>query len=551
MRALFNFCILCAFLLGSVHAFAQNASIPDTGLREAIRLALGLRPGEAIPQSELDLLARLDASNRNITNLSGLETATRLTFLDLGKNQITNIGLLAPLTELRELYLDNNRIIDITPVQDMRLLEILDLTKNDIVDVSILVELVDNIIDTDLLELYLGDNDIEFVTAIGNIATLQVLDLHRNKIERVTSLANLTSLVSLDLSGNPLKDTTPISSLTGLRELRLDDDNVRSLAILDPLNSLESLSLEGNSVTTLTPLSDIVTMTDLDLSSNFVSDLTPLGGLTKIVNLDLANNNIVSISPLKFLVAMETLNLASNAVEIIYPITHLENLTSVDLRNNQIKSLQQFVDSADFGNGVILYIAGNPLTNPNVEAQIQVLEGRGATINREALVTSPDTIDPTNFLVAGSVLGILGLGLANAFGASPCFIATAAYDTPMADDLNTLRVARDEYLLTNPFGTAFVDFYYRLSPPLADYVARSPLIAAITRVCLVPLIVLAGFLLHFGTGAVVSILAVVVAYLAIRRRSRHGMAWEGRRKADRSRDHGPSDRSIIIKTDVN
>ncbi len=51
---------------------------------------------------------------------------------------------------------------------------------------------------------------------------------------------------------------------------------------------------------------------------------------------------------------------------------------------------------------------------------------------------------------------------------SPCFIATAAYGTPLHDDIETLRDFRDRYMMTNHFGRAFVEIYYSMSPPIAD-----------------------------------------------------------------------------------
>nr|QNO55781.1 hypothetical protein DIJDKDOB_00012 [Methanosarcinales archaeon ANME-1 ERB7] len=50
---------------------------------------------------------------------------------------------------------------------------------------------------------------------------------------------------------------------------------------------------------------------------------------------------------------------------------------------------------------------------------------------------------------------------------SPCFIATAAYGTPLHEDINVLRDFRDEYLMPNPAGRAFVKIYYTLSPTIA------------------------------------------------------------------------------------
>jgi hypothetical protein len=73
-------------------------------------------------------------------------------------------------------------------------------------------------------------------------------------------------------------------------------------------------------------------------------------------------------------------------------------------------------------------------------------------------------------------------------GGGGCFIATAAFGTPMAKEVCVLRELRDECLLTNYWGMQFVKFYYRNSPPIANFIAKHDELRAIVRVCLKPLI---------------------------------------------------------------
>ncbi len=74
--------------------------------------------------------------------------------------------------------------------------------------------------------------------------------------------------------------------------------------------------------------------------------------------------------------------------------------------------------------------------------------------------------------------------------AARCFIATAAYGSPMARDVRYLRAFRDQYLLTNKPGRWFVEQYYRLSPPLADELRAHDDWRAIVRFALSPLVAL-------------------------------------------------------------
>ena len=69
-----------------------------------------------------------------------------------------------------------------------------------------------------------------------------------------------------------------------------------------------------------------------------------------------------------------------------------------------------------------------------------------------------------------------------------CFIATAAFGTPMAAEVMELRVFRDHYLLQRGWGQRFVKFYYAHSPPIADFIRQHDWLRAAVRGVLRPLI---------------------------------------------------------------
>jgi hypothetical protein len=69
-----------------------------------------------------------------------------------------------------------------------------------------------------------------------------------------------------------------------------------------------------------------------------------------------------------------------------------------------------------------------------------------------------------------------------------CFIATAAFGTPMAKEINVLRRFRDSKIKSNAIGRNFVDLYYDLSPPLAQVIAQNKNMKALVRLALKPII---------------------------------------------------------------
>ncbi|HPF19773.1 MAG TPA: hypothetical protein PLC88_00375, partial [Syntrophomonas sp.] len=69
-----------------------------------------------------------------------------------------------------------------------------------------------------------------------------------------------------------------------------------------------------------------------------------------------------------------------------------------------------------------------------------------------------------------------------------CFIATAAFGSKFTWPVKLLRHFRDQYLLTNSLGTAFVEFYYQNSPPIAAAIADSPALRVLVRLLLAPII---------------------------------------------------------------
>jgi uncharacterized repeat protein (TIGR01451 family) len=140
--------------------------------------------------------------------------------------------------------------------------------------------------------------------------------------------------------------------------------------------------------------------------------------------------------------------------------------------------------------------------------------------------SSDEDYDPANDLVTQTLgtgvlwgcpdldLGDLGIG---SIGPG-CFIATATYGSALDPHVDALRRFRDRYLMTNSLGRNFVAFYYRHSPPLADYIAQRPWARTTARVVLTPLVFAVAY--PMPALGLTLLLLLGLSYLWVMRRRR-------------------------------
>ena len=211
----------------------------------------------------------------------------------------------------------------------------------------------------------------------------------------------------------------------------------------------------------------------------------------------------------------------------VYEVTATDSATGSELTADEVTRIEitlpidlSVVSPGDLENGVFVIYHADSLAT---------LEAGGGT----AVPASPNIIS-TDYIGDGSIgsvtfyvssLSVFGIGGSSGSGplsSSNCFIATAAYGSPFESNVKILRDFRDVYLLPTKAGSAFVDAYYRLSPPIADFIAVHDTLRAAVRVGLMPAVGMSYVALHTTPAQKIMVIVLMLgllagAFVAIRR----------------------------------
>ena len=361
----------------SISFVAPAVTIPDANLRAAIETALSKDSDATITRAEMATMDSLEASDADIDDLTGLESAVNLTYLSLNDNNITNISALGKSTNLERLWLSNNRIEDISALSKLANLTELWLWNNQIEDISALSGL------TNLTRLSLGLNNITDIAALSGLTNLTVLILESNRISDLAPLAANKGLgrgVTVDVTDNPLNAASESMHIPALQTRGVSVSFAPSPAVVIPDANLRAAIKRALGKASGAPITaaDMETLTYLEAISEDISDLTGLASATNLISLYLFTNDITDISALAGLTNLDWwLGLDNNDITDISALSGLTNLTVLRLDFNDIRDISVLVGLARL---TTLDIRGNPLSDSSINDHIPALKSSAVTV---------------------------------------------------------------------------------------------------------------------------------------------------------------------------
>jgi len=232
-----------------------------------------------------------------------------------------------------------------------------------------------------LIYLLMSSQDISDISSLASLTKLKVLWLDQNrKIIDVTSLAELYDLEELNLDNNLLTDISSLKYLVKLKYLNLQINPIENIEAVKNMKNLERLEFFLASLSDISPIANLNNLKQLWIVNSKIDSISELSSLNNIINLHLAWNQIGDITPLENMVKLEWVALEKNNISDLSALQNLPNLNYVRLWDNQITDIKPLVDNPGVGEGDIVALTGNPLSEKSINELIPALQARGVVV---------------------------------------------------------------------------------------------------------------------------------------------------------------------------
>ena len=246
----------------------QLAKLQSLHISGTVLSASDLKTIASLPE-----LRSLSLPGCQISSITGLEQAKKLTYLDLHNNPIRDISILAGMPKLESLYLQQNALVDLSALKSLSQLHTLDVSNNSVSTLAPLAELFA------LRQLNVSNNDLMTLSGLEKLTGLVSLRASHNNLTDLAPLAALTQLQLLDVSNNTLLNLDPVAAMTKLEELDFSYNEVSVLPAFGPDCALWTIRGEHNLLSSLEALSGLHKLSYVYMDYN--SEIKSVAGLEK------------------------------------------------------------------------------------------------------------------------------------------------------------------------------------------------------------------------------------------------------------------------------
>jgi Leucine-rich repeat (LRR) protein len=357
--------LLGVLLLTFLQAVSQTTAIPDTNFEQAL-IDLGIDSDGTVNgqvlTADISGVTNLDVSNKNISDLTGIENFDSLGNLNCSNNQLISLDISNNASTLYWLNCDNNLLTNLD-VSNNDYLLVLECKNNLLTSLNVRVEriqalycqgnqltVLDLSINTKIDTIFCYDNQLTSLD-LSNNTLLKRINCYENQLTNL-NVSNNLNLENLNCFTNQLT-SLDITNNTKLKFLSCVDNNLSSLNTSNN-NLLEDLFCSDNQIS------------NLDLSQNPLLTFLTCDG-NQLPNINISNNT-----------ALTTFWCQNNQI-VSLDLSNHSSLFDVNCSNNQLS----YLNIKNNNNSTILggdYNDMNATNNPNLTC-IQVDDITYSTTN--------------------------------------------------------------------------------------------------------------------------------------------------------------------------